>query len=354
MVLAGISDFLVELFNTRRRGIACKSFLLSTALRVQFRLSKGEWPMAARTWGGQARHDDGMTCPFLRETQVKYCGSAAIRKLIPIAQAGGQDEKCSSAAHATCAEYQGKAAEPAADGPCPFRCESRMQYCAAAAVPRLVPYSAPALSRCGSPSFRYCDHYLTKAHPDLPEEEVDGLPLPGRLSYSANHVWLDVTEDGVCHAGIDAFLARVLGRIDRLSYVWEKGRHCPAAVLTAAGQDFEVVFPNPMLLTGCNRYLRSNPARLASEPYTAGWLFEGVPLEETRHNLLTGAAARQWMEREQRRISEFLQQPVEGSRPYAADGGQFAEGVARRVPQERRRALFHEFFSPLASQTGQW
>jgi glycine cleavage system H lipoate-binding protein len=228
-----------------------------------------------------------------------------------------------------------------------------MQYCAAA-VRRLAPYSESAPSRCGSSSFRYCDQYQTMAPPGLPGEAVDGLPLPGRLSYSANHVWLDVTEDGVCHAGIDAFLARVLGRIDRLSYVWEKGRHCPAAVLTAAGQDFEVVFPNPMLLTGCNLYLRSNPARLAVEPYTAGWLFEGVPLEETRNNLRTGAAAREWMEREQRRISEFLQQPAEGSRPYAADGGQFAEGVARQVPPERRRALFHEFFSPLASQTGQW
>jgi glycine cleavage system H lipoate-binding protein len=224
-----------------------------------------------------------------------------------------------------------------------------MQYCGAAPVTRFVPYSESLLSRCGSGSFRYCDLYLSMAHPDLSREEVDGLPLPGWLSYSANHMWLDVTGDGICHAGIDAFLARALGRIERLSYVWEKGRHCPTAVLTAAGQDFEVVFPNPMLLTNCNLYLRANPARLASEPYTAAWLFEGMPLPETRNHLMSGATAREWMEREQRLINEFLQQPAEGSQPCIADGGQFAEDLAAQIPSDRLRTLFHEFFSPSAS-----
>jgi glycine cleavage system H lipoate-binding protein len=292
-----------------------------------------------------------MTCPFLRETQVKYCRSASIRKLIPLAQAGSTEEKCSTIAHQTCSAYRSELAGPASDGECPFLRESLMQYCSAAPVTRFVPYSESLLSRCGTDSFRYCDLYLSMAHPDLSHDEVDGLPLPGWLSYSSNHMWLEVTEDGVCHAGIDAFLARALGVIERLSYVWEKGRHCPTAVLTAAGQDFEVVFPNPMLLTNCNLYLRANPARLAAEPYTAAWLFEGLPLPETRNHLRSGAAARKWMEREQTRINEFLQRPVDGSQPCVADGGQFAEGLASHIPPECLRALFHEFFSPGASET---
>jgi glycine cleavage system H lipoate-binding protein len=294
-----------------------------------------------------------MTCPFLRETQVKYCRSASIRKLIPLAQAGGTEEKCSSIAHTTCLVYRSELTDAPVDGPCPFLRESLMQYCAAAPVTRFVPYSESLLSRCGTDSFRYCDLYLSMAHPDLSREEVDGLPLPAWLSYSANHMWLDVTEDGVCHAGIDAFLARALGNIERLSYVWQKGRHYPTAVLTAAGQDFEVVFPNPMLLTNCNLYLRANPSRLASEPYTAAWLFEGMPLPETGDNLHRGAEARQWMEQEQRRINEFLQQPAEGSEACAADGGQFADSLAAHIPAARLRALFHEFFSPFASGKSQ-
>jgi glycine cleavage system H lipoate-binding protein len=288
-----------------------------------------------------------MTCPFLKEMQVKYCQTSAFRKLIPLAQAGRADEKCSSADHASCAVFRTQGQGKPASGPCPYLGESLMQYCGAAPVTKLIPYSESLLSRCGNDSFRYCQLYLAMAHPNVETEEVDGTPLPGWLKYSANHMWLDVTDDGVCHAGIDAFLSRALGKIDRISYVWLKGRHRPTAVLTVEGLDLEVVFPNPFLLTNCNLYLRADPSRLTSQPYTGGWLFEGVPEPGALDNLLEGAGARAWMEQEQRRINEFLQQ--QHSLPTAADGGQFVAGLARVLERDQMLALFHEFFSPDAS-----
>ncbi len=288
-----------------------------------------------------------MTCPFLKEAQVKYCRIASVRKLIPLAQAAGTDEKCSSAAHTACAAYRAAAmpgAAPSAN--CPYLHESLMQYCGAAPVAKFVPYSESLLSRCGNDSFRYCELYLGMAHPPIAPNEVDGLDMPEWLAYSANHLWLDVTEDGLCHAGIDAFLSRTLGKIDRIGYVWLKGRHRPTAVLTVDGVDLELVFPNPLLLTKCNLYLRADPSRITAEPYTGGWLFEGVPEPETGKDLIGGAAARCWIEEEQGRMNEFLQQQ-EG---VAADGGVFAPGAARHVNPEQRRAMFHEFFSPYASR----
>jgi glycine cleavage system H lipoate-binding protein len=216
-----------------------------------------------------------------------------------------------------------------------------MQYCGAAPVSKLVPYSESLLSRCGNDGFRYCELYLAMAHPALRVEDVDGLPMPGWLHYSANHMWLDVTGDGTCHAGIDAFLSRALGKVERIAYVWQRGGHRPTAVLTADGVDYEVIFPNPFQLTNCNLYLRADPARLTAEPYTAGWLFEGIPQRDTMQNLLEGMPARRWMEQEQRRINEFVQQG-----PYSADGGLFTAGLAARLDPEHMRALFHEFFSP--------
>ena len=115
-----------------------------------------------------------------------------------------------------------------ASGTCPYLGESLMQYCAAAPVMKIVPYSESLLSRCGTDGYRYCELYLGMAHPGLDAEEVDGIALPEWLRYSANHMWVDVTEDGTCHAGIDAFLSRALGRIDRISYVWQSGRHRPS------------------------------------------------------------------------------------------------------------------------------
>jgi glycine cleavage system H protein len=292
-----------------------------------------------------------MTCPFLRETSVKFCQTAAVRKLIPLAQAGHAEEKCSSEAYTTCPvfrerderEAESLAGAHAKTSVCPHLSESLMQYCGAAPVSRFVPYSESVLSRCGNDSFRYCELYLGMAHPDLEAEEVEGLPLPGWLHYSSNHMWLDVGEDGSCHAGIDSFLSRALGPVERISYVWTRGEHRPAAILTVGGIDLEVVFPNPMSITNCNLYLRANPARLAGEPYTAGWLFEGKPLEDTGSGLREGAAARAWMEREHWRMNQFLQDQTPS---LAADGGVFATGVITQLPRDQAVALFHEFFSP--------
>ncbi len=295
-----------------------------------------------------------MTCPFLKETQVRYCQSAAVRKMIPLSNAGRTDGKCSTAEYVSCPIYRAQAA--AEDSPaCPYLRESLMQYCGAAPVAKFVPYSESLLSRCGNDSHRYCELYLGMAHPKA-AGDPDDIALPDWLLYSTNHMWLDVTEDGVCHAGIDAFLSRALGKVDHVNYVWTKGRHRPAAVLTVAGLEMELVFPNPFLLTNCNLYLRADPSRLATEPYTGGWLFEGVPSPDTRENLLTAAEARTWMESEKRRISEFLQQMQLGGTgrsagpgPLVADGGLFAQAAMRLLERDQMRALFLEFFSPYAS-----
>jgi glycine cleavage system H protein len=218
-----------------------------------------------------------------------------------------------------------------------------MQYCGAAPVAKMIPYSESLLSRCGNDSFRYCELYLNMLHPGREQVHTDSIPTPEGLRYSANHMWLDVAEDGVCHAGVDAFLTRTIGKVDRISYVWQRGARHPAASITVAGVDLEVVFPNPIMLTACNLYLRADPGRLTSDPYSAGWLFEGKLLPESTANLVEGDAAHAWMDREQHRMNEFLQEGTQ----LAADGGLFVPGVAALLEREQLLTLFHEFFSPL-------
>jgi glycine cleavage system H lipoate-binding protein len=314
-----------------------------------------------------------MPCPFLKETEVKYCRSSTIRKLIPMAQAGRAEERCSSEGYASCPVFQQQpdAGEVAAFGSCPYLHESLMQYCGAASITKFVPYSESLLSRCGNDTHRYCELYLAMAHPAPPAETVDGIPMPSELRYSANHMWVDVTGDGIAHAGIDAFLSRVLGQVERISYVWQKGRHRPTAVVTVAGVDLEITFPFPLQLTNCNLYLRANPGRLTAEPYTGGWLFEGIADAGTMESLPRGDEAHDWMDADVRRMSEFLQHLLATGRtaganapggtsgptaaagtvgPTAADGGVFSAGLAKHIDREQMLALFHEFFSPYASR----
>ncbi|HUM05372.1 MAG TPA: hypothetical protein VLT90_07915 [Terriglobales bacterium] len=293
-----------------------------------------------------------MTCPFLKETQVKFCQMAGVRKLIPSAGPSASDaqppgEKCTSRSFTECPVFQRQARDTAAAARCPWLQESLMQYCSAASVPRLVPYSESVLSRCGNGAFRYCEVYLSLAHPLRDDEEVDGVRMPSWLLYSANHMWLDMTAEGRCHAGIDGFLARTLGQVERISYVWQHGQRRPTAVITAGGVDLHIMFPNPLLLTSCNLYLRADPARLTAEPYTAGWLFEGEVLPETTTGLMTGADARGWMRAEHGRMNEFIHQHFAPA-GLAGDGGVLSPGLVSMLGRDQAVALFHEFFSPFA------
>jgi glycine cleavage system H lipoate-binding protein len=293
-----------------------------------------------------------MTCPFLKEAQVKYCRSSSIRKLIPLAQAGRADERCSSENYAACPVFrqQPDADTFAAFGTCPLLHESLMQYCGAAPVAKFVPYSESLLSRCGNDGYRYCELYLQMSHPLPAPETADGIAMPAELAYSANHLWLDAGGDGTCHVGIDAFLSRALGEVERIGFVWQKGHHRPAAVVTAGGVDLEITLPFALQITSCNLYLRANPERLTSEPYTRGWLFAGVPEPGAADGLLRGEQAQHWMEREVRAIHEFLQHLPGPAGPTAADGGMFSAGLARHIEREQTFALFQEFFSPLREQ----
>ncbi len=295
-----------------------------------------------------------MNCPFLKEAHVKYCDKSAVRKMIRIAGHTAQ-ETCSSRAYKQCAVYR-QYAEDSEGTQCPYLRESLAQYCATSALSRFIPYSEPLLSRCGGDSYRYCDVYLGTTSPPAAEAaagqrdcSVAGIRIPTWLQYSSNHMWLDVSKGGACHLGLDAFLMRVLGTVERITFLKQTGVHRPSAVLTARGVDLEVVFPNSILLTASNLYLRANPAKLAADPYGTGWLFQGMQLPgqpPVTSGLLRGDATVPWIEAEVARMSEFLSGcwNARHGMQVMNDGGVFGPDVLQHLTREERLRLFHEFF----------
>jgi glycine cleavage system H lipoate-binding protein len=292
-----------------------------------------------------------MNCPFLKEARVKYCEKSAFRRMIRIAGDIGQGT-CSTPRYQGCAVYQ-RHANTSQDAQCPYLRESLAQYCATTAVPRFIPYRAPGLSRCASDSYRYCDFYLA-AEPaamngEKREYETDGIRMPNWLHYTANHMWLDEGQGGACHIGVDAFLARVLGSVERITFLRRTGVQSPSAVLTVGGIDLEVTFPNPILVTASNLYLRGNPAKITADTYGGGWLFEGMQLAgeaPVTAGLIRGEAIMPWIDGEIDRMSAFLSE-CWGSRHNARlmnDGGVFSPNVLEHLDREETLRLFHEFF----------
>jgi glycine cleavage system H lipoate-binding protein len=311
-----------------------------------------------------------MRCPFLREEQVKSCRAAPFRKALARSALRGVDERCTTAGHVGCpVVLQSREAHPAPSR-CPFLHESLVQFCAAAPIPTYVPWTESPEVRCCHDGHRFCELYLGMAGasgrgparaPEDPAEsrtaDVEGIAMPGWLFYAPNHLWLDVGDDGLLHLGIDAFLTRLVGSVERLTFLTPKGDARPAVVVRVAGADLTLRFPRPLPIVAANTRLRSSLERLTADPNGLGWLFEvrapGGP-GALLAGLAKGEAARSWMRREVRRVSEFVHRrvvPRTALGTLSADGGLLAPGLTQDLDREDVLLLFAELF-PSSTDTG--
>jgi len=252
---------------------------------------------------------------------------------------------------------------------CPFLHESLVQYCTAAAVTKYIPYTESVLSQCGTDSHKYCELYLTLSQPKEPviagnaaqsvngsNSAVDDVKIPSDLYFSPNHMWMEVGSDGVCHIGVDAFLTKVLGSIDQITFLTTKGPHHPTVSFSVGGADLQFVFPLPMNITRANTYLRTNPEKIFSDPYKVGWLFEATnertkDQENAYEGLISGADVYPWMKQEVDRMTTLAHrisaQPDMRGAVLMADGGMFQSNIAHRITREELLKLYNDFFSPL-------
>jgi len=272
-------------------------------------------------------------CPFLREGRARFCSAAPIRILIldgPCATAGG---RCTSPEYRECGLVRH---DPSFGQRCPHLEEIHVQYCGASPVAKLVPFNESKSSRCNSGSYRYCESYLSLARPHRMSEP------PADFFFAPNHLWLESNEDGLCHIGVDPFLASVVRTVDGVTFVTPSGTRRPTVALQVNGVEWPLTFPNPVLIQSVNTYLQSDPERITADPYGAGWLFQGweVP-DRTRAGLISGERAAAWLNEEQQRLARY----VHDKQSLGADGGDAVPGVALLLPRAAAVALFHHFFS---------
>jgi glycine cleavage system H lipoate-binding protein len=298
-------------------------------------------------------------CPFLREEQVKSCQVAPFRKSLARSFATGQGERCTSTDHRTCPALHESREEHPDGSRCPFLRESLVQFCAASPRPTYVPWSDSPDLRCAHDGHRFCELFLAAAGgsargPALPTGDadeartpvVDGVPVPGWLLFADNHMWLDVGDDGLCHIGVDAFLTRLVGEVERLAFLAVKGEVRPAVVLTVAGVDVTLAFDRRLALVAANTRLRSALDRLVGDPYGLGWLF-CARWDGRTGGLRRGRGAREWMAAESSRLTaavhERLLRPRDGV-ALPADGGRPAPGFLRHLEREDALRLCASFF----------
>ena len=168
-------------------------------------------------------------------------------------------------------------------------------------------------------------------------------------------MWIDVAPDGGFHVGIDAFVSRVLGRIDGVRFLTGHGLRWPAAALEVHQVNLRMVFPRRLLLTESNVHLRVDPEPLLKDPYGEGWLFAGwsgaddLQPSKGAPELIRGDDVAPWMRSESDRLTRFvheqlaLQQQPPG--PSAPDGGTWVDGMAQHLEPGQILDLYQEFFA---------
>jgi glycine cleavage system H lipoate-binding protein len=210
-----------------------------------------------------------------------------------------------------------------------------VQYCGASSPTKLIPVSESELSSCATGGYRFCDSYLSIERPS------GAHAAPAGFLYAPNHFWLAAEESGLCHIGIDAFLADVVAGVDGVTFVTTRGAHRPVVALTVHGVEWPMTFPNPLLIQKVNGYLRSDPKRIIADPYGSGWLFAGWELPgRTRASLMGGAQAAAWQADERERLAQEVHETIK----LSCDGGKPVRGVGQLLSRQQLVCLLQHFF----------
>lgn len=274
-----------------------------------------------------------MVCPFLKEGRAQYCHAAPVGKLILEGPGVSGTSLCMSPEYHRC-DLVGK--EEPQQARCPHLQEIHVQYCGATTPTKLIPFSESQLSRCTTGGYRYCQSYLTLARPH-------GAIAPSAdLLYSPNHFWLAAEGSGLCHVGIDAFLADFVGKVDGITFVTTHGTQRPVIAISVHGVEWPLVFPNPMLIQKVNSHLRGDPSGLTADPYGSGWLFAGCELPgQTRVGLISGPPAAAWKTEEEERMARKIHESLQVN----CDGGRPVRGVGQLLSRQQLICLQQHFFS---------
>jgi glycine cleavage system H protein len=180
---------------------------------------------------------------------------------------------------------------------------------------------------------------------ELPRAVTAGwFEIPADVALHPGHTWARMEKDGTVAVGLDDLGHRMIGAVDGIELpatgsTVEQG--AAAVQLEAGGRrvgllspvDGEVVAANPAM------------ARDGAAPYGDGWLFKVRPTRWARNaaQLLTGDAAREWVEEQGRKLTMRLA-PEMALAPAMHDGGAPLHGMARELDAEHWDEIAREFF----------
>jgi glycine cleavage system H protein len=179
--------------------------------------------------------------------------------------------------------------------------------------------------------------------PELSKAVTAGwFQVPADVALHPGHTWARMESDGTVAVGLDDLGHRLVGALDGIELPSRGGRveqGAAAVTLEAGGKKIGLLSPVD------GEVVAANPAAREGEAYGTGWLFKVKPTRWARNKaqLLSGQAARDWVEEQGRRLTMRLA-PDMALAPAMQDGGAPMPGMARELDAEHWDEVAREFF----------
>ncbi len=187
--------------------------------------------------------------------------------------------------------------------------------------------------------------------------------IPKGYFFGKGHTWVELLPDGTTRIGLDDFVQKILGSVDRVRVAPLDGKIARGEKIFSVEQGTKVMsFRAPISgrVVAVNDELVHFPDMVKKEPYKAGWVvaIEPSDLAVEIKQLSIGSEAAQWLKEEIKRFRNFITAQMSllagsGSPALAGttlmDGGLPVNDVMERSPQEVWEMFENDF---LASANG--
>lgn len=176
------------------------------------------------------------------------------------------------------------------------------------------------------------------------EPATEWFAVPDGVRLHPGHAWAAATAGNEVLVGIDDFARAFVGPLRRIDApppgaTVHQGE--PAWTLHGDGGPLTITSPVTGVVTAHRN--REGLDEVSRDPYGSGWLLKvrATDLARDARHLLSGSAARAWMDDAGKRLRETL---APGLGPALADGGVALHGYAAGLPADLRRSVAREFF----------
>ncbi len=175
---------------------------------------------------------------------------------------------------------------------------------------------------------------------------VKGIDIPQGYYLHPGHVWLKIEADGSVRIGLDDFVRRVLGPMDKIEAPLmgkPVRQHEPAIRVIRGGKEATFASPVNGVVLDINPQLREKGQHLHHHPYATGWVLRAFPdnLRKDLPGLMIGSESQTFLNKEVDILYELIE---ETAGPLAADGGYLGDDIYGNLPELGWENLTRRFF----------